>query len=194
MAGDVLILHGWQNRRPEGHWQRWLADELEARGSRVRYPQLPEPDAPVLDDWLEALDSELAGIEPAGLTVVAHSLGCMLWMAHAARRAEAGAAGAVARRVVLAAPAAPDVLRDIPEIAAFAPALEGDTARRALTATAIERPVIVASDVDPYCPEGADRRYAIPLGLDFVQVRGGGHLSMDDGYGPFPLVYDLVTR
>lgn len=193
MTEHVLILHGWQNRRPEGHWQRWLADELEARGRRVRYPQLPEPDAPVLDDWLAALDAELAGIEPERLTVVAHSLGCLLWMAHAARRADAGAAGAVARRVVLAAPAAGDVLRGIPEIAEFAPAPAGETARRAVAASAIERPVIVASDADPYCPEGTERCYAIPLGLDFVQVPGGGHLTMDDGYGPFPLVLDLVT-
>ena len=37
-----LILHGWQNHRPEGHWQRWLAGELEARGHVVRYPQLPD--------------------------------------------------------------------------------------------------------------------------------------------------------
>ncbi|WP_136707766.1 alpha/beta hydrolase [Agromyces sp. H66] len=194
MSEEVLILHGWQNRRPEGHWQRWLADRLEAQGWRVRYPQLPEPDAPVLDDWLAALDAELSGTEPARLTVVAHSLGSMLWMAYAARRAEAGADGVVARRIVLVSPAAPDVLRGIPEIAEFAPVQDGDAARRALTASAVERPVIVASDADPYCPEGTDVRYAIPLGVDFVQVPGGGHLTPDDGYGPFPLVYDVVTR
>ena len=25
-----LIVHGWENRRPEGHWQRWLAGALAA--------------------------------------------------------------------------------------------------------------------------------------------------------------------
>ena len=24
MAEQYLILHGWENHRPEGHWQRWL--------------------------------------------------------------------------------------------------------------------------------------------------------------------------
>ena len=48
MVAEALILHGWQNRRPEGHWQRWLAEELEAGGVVVRYPQLPEPDELVL--------------------------------------------------------------------------------------------------------------------------------------------------
>ena len=86
MAEEVLILHGWQNRRPDGHWQRWLADELTARGARVHYPQLPEADAPVLDDWIERLETELDDSDPDSLVVVAHSLGCLLWLAYAARR------------------------------------------------------------------------------------------------------------
>ena len=193
MAAEVLILHGWQNRRPDGHWQRWLASELEASGARVRYPQLPEPDRPVLDDWIVALESELDGTDPASLTVVAHSLGCLLWLAHAVRRAELGASGPLARKVILVAPAAPDVLLRIPEIAAFAPTIEGDGARAALAATSLERAIVVAGTDDPYCPDGADRTYAGPLDLDFVAVEGGGHLTVDDGYGPFPLVRELVT-
>ncbi|MFE6257484.1 RBBP9/YdeN family alpha/beta hydrolase [Agromyces sp. NPDC057865] len=193
MVAEVLILHGWQNRRPDGHWQRWLAGELEATGAIVRYPQLPEPDEPVLDDWLRALDAELDGTDPDDLTVVAHSLGCLLWLAHAARRAERGEGAPLARRVVLVAPPAPDVVRGIPEIAAFEPTLDGAT-RDALTATAWERVTIVAGTEDPFCPEGAERTYAIPLDAEYVEVVDGGHLTIDDGYGPFPRVRDLVTR
>lgn len=194
MAAEVLILHGWQNRRPEGHWQRWLASELGASGASVRYPQLPEPDEPVLEDWIGALEAELGGTDPASLTVVAHSLGCLLWLAYAERRAERGEPAVLARRVVLVAPAAPAVLHGIPEIASFAPALLGDRARFALAATALERVIVVAGTDDPYCPDGADRTYATPLDLDFVPVEGGGHLTIDDGYGPFPLVRELATR
>ena len=81
MTEEILILHGWQNRRPDGHWQRWLAAELASRGSTVHYPQLPEPDAPVLDDWIDAVESQLRDTDAASLTVVAHSLGCLLWRA-----------------------------------------------------------------------------------------------------------------
>ena len=36
---SVLILHGWQNHRPAGHWQHVLADELLPRhGVDVRLP------------------------------------------------------------------------------------------------------------------------------------------------------------
>jgi predicted alpha/beta hydrolase family esterase len=41
----VLIRHGWQNRRPEGHW---LAGRLRDDGHEVRYPQFPEPDRVLL--------------------------------------------------------------------------------------------------------------------------------------------------
>ncbi|WP_200952637.1 alpha/beta hydrolase [Agromyces sp. Soil535] len=194
MAEEYLILHGWQNHRPDGHWQRWLARELETRGAVVRYPQLPGADEPVLDDWIEALETELRGTDPASLTVIAHSLGCLLWLAYAARRAARSAPGAAARRVILVAPAAPEVLQGIPEIAAFAPLLGGAAARAALAATTWERGTVIAGTDDPFCPAGADRVYARPLDLDFVPVEGGGHLTMDDGYGPFPLVLELATR
>jgi predicted alpha/beta hydrolase family esterase len=196
MAEQYLILHGWENRRPAGHWQRWLAGELESRGAVVRYPQLPEPDLPVLDDWIDALESELRDTDPASLTVVAHSLGCLLWLAYATRRASGvdGAERPVARRLVLVAPPAGSVLRGIPEIAAFAPTLDCAAAATALAASASERGVVVAGTNDPFCPEGAEHAYARPLDLAFVPVEGGGHLTIDDGYGPFPLVLDLVLR
>lgn len=194
MAAEYLILHGWQNRRPDGHWQRWLANELSEQGALVRYPQLPEPDAPVLDDWIDSLERELDGSDPDSLTVVAHSLGCLLWLAYASRRTARGEEGHVARRVLFVSPAAPDVLRGIPEIAEFAPPGGRGDARAAITAAASQRGVVIASTDDPYCPAGADREYAAPLDLEFIPVEGGGHLTVDDGYGPFPLVLELAMK
>jgi predicted alpha/beta hydrolase family esterase len=40
---SFLVLHGWPNRRPDGHWQRWLADRLAEDEAQVLYPQLPHP-------------------------------------------------------------------------------------------------------------------------------------------------------
>ena len=93
------------------------------------------------------------------------------------------------------APAAPEVLRGIPEIAEFAPKIDDDDRlRAALAATVSEGVTIVAGDADPYCPGGAESVFAKPLGAEFVVVPGGGHLTIEDGFGPFPLVRDLVSR
>ena len=163
-----LILHGFQNHRPAGHWQHWLAGELRARGHEVRYPQLPEPDAPVLADWLAALEEH--GERPAEgeFVVLAHSLSVLLWLRAGARRPDAD-------RVLLVAPPSPPVTASIPAIAAFADGLD-------LTETGV-RARLVYGDGDPYCPEGADVHYGTPLGLDTDHVPGGAHLNPDSGYG-----------
>ncbi|GAA1353889.1 RBBP9/YdeN family alpha/beta hydrolase [Streptomyces beijiangensis] len=176
-SGSFLILHGWQNHRPDGHWQRWLAGELTARGHRVAYPQLPDPDRPDLETWLDRLHTHLAD-EPD--TVVCHSLAVVLWL-HAAARG-----GVSADRVLLVAPPSPEVLTGNEEVAGFAEPLA--TAAQLAAAAGTTR--LVAGDDDPYCAGGAAERYGKPLGLDTDVVPGGGHLSLHEGYGAWPSVLD----
>ncbi|MEU8520346.1 alpha/beta hydrolase [Streptomyces sp. NPDC048577] len=175
-----LILHGYQNHRPAGHWQHWLAGQLAEHGHEVRYPQLPEPDAPVLEEWLAALREHLG--RPAGggrPVVLAHSLSVLLWL-----RAAALAPDAVdVERVLLVAPPSPTVTASIPEIAAFADGLDLGVRLKAPTR-------LVYGDGDPYCPEGADGHYGVPLGLDSDRVPAGAHLNPDSGYGPWPAVLE----
>ncbi|WP_406861890.1 alpha/beta hydrolase [Streptomyces sp. HUAS MG47] len=172
-----LILHGFQNHRPVGHWQHWLAGELRERGHEVRYPQLPEPDAPVLEDWVAALEEHGGRPEHGEFVVLAHSLSVLLWLRAGDRRPDAD-------RVLLVAPPSPPVTAAIPEIAAFADGL--DPARIRLKAPTR----LVYGDDDPYCPEGADVHYAAPLSLDTDHIPPGAHLNMDSGYGPWPSILE----
>lgn len=191
--GEVLILHGWRNHRPEGHWQRWLAEELDARGHDVRYPQLPDADTPVRAGWLAALEAELVGTTPSQLTVVAHSLGCALWLAYAVARRESGLDDPAAARVILVSPPSDGFLERTPEISGFLTADTGedDAVAAALAAASIAAPMVVQGDDDPVNPAGTVA-FAEVFGLERVTVPGGGHLTIGDGYGPFPLVLDLV--
>jgi predicted alpha/beta hydrolase family esterase len=172
---SFLILHGWQGSGP-GHWQTWLAGRLRERGARVSYPDLPEPDSPRLDRWLEALDRELAAA-PDKLAVLCHSLACVLWLQHAqltgSREAE---------RVLLVAPPSPTA--ELPGVEGFFPlAVEPVDVARAAGSTEI-----VASDNDPYCPEGAEQLYGVSLELPVHVIDGAGHLNPAAGYGPWPQV------
>ena len=175
-----LILHGVNNHRPVGHWQHWLAGELAGSGAPVLYPQLPEPDAPVLDDWLAALAENLAllaAVRADERVVVAHSLGCVTW----ARAVERGLVPpGLVDRVLLVAPPSPVVLQALPTLAPFATGPYPDQAGHVGAAWA------VLSDDDPYAPEGlaallphlpADRR---------IGLSGQGHLTPADGYGAWP--------
>ena len=62
----VLIIHGWGNERPVGHWHRLLAKDLRRQGHIVAYPQLPETELPSRDKWLAVLKVELDMLHEAG--------------------------------------------------------------------------------------------------------------------------------
>ncbi|MFE1448730.1 RBBP9/YdeN family alpha/beta hydrolase [Streptomyces olivaceoviridis] len=175
-----LILHGWQNHRPPGHWQHWLAGRLTALGHRVGYPQLPDADDPDLDVWLGELARHLEELNgPEERVVVAHSLSAVLWLHAAARGMEQQR---YADRVLLVSPPSGPVLARYPEVAAFAPP--------ALDVTLPGETRLVAGDDDPYCPGGADTVFAEPLGIPADILPGAAHLDLDAGYGPWPAVLD----
>lgn len=174
-----LILHGVENRRPPEHWQHWLAEQLRQRHENVLYPQLPDPDTPSLETWLELIRAELAQLGDGERIVLCHSLAALAWL-HLAGRLDPDER---VDRVLLVSPPSPDILW--PEIAHFA--APTDLSPHSIRA-ASDSTRIVCSDNDPYCPAGGGRLYAQPLQLPADPIPGGGHLSADDGYGPWPSV------
>jgi predicted alpha/beta hydrolase family esterase len=178
MARRFLVLHGWENRRPTDHWQFWLTQRLRRRGEQVLYPQLPTPDDPRLDEWLEVLDGELRMLGDGERIVIAHSLGCLLWLRHAARFAHEPV-----DRLLLVCPASASALPAV--LGPFFP-VPGDAA--ALAASVNQRPELVCTDADTWCPEGAATVFGERLGMDVHVIPGGGHLAADDGYGAWPAV------
>ncbi|MGW6704335.1 RBBP9/YdeN family alpha/beta hydrolase [Streptomyces sp. NPDC054956] len=179
---SFLLLHGWQNRRPAGHWQHWLAGRLAELGHQVEYPQLPDPDRPDPERWLSELIARLDAPRGQRYTVLCHSLACVLWLRAAAR----DAVTVPVDRVLLVAPPSALLLEQNPEVADFvAPAV---TSEQLAAAAAYTR--IVAGDDDPYCPEGAAAAYAAPLGLPVEVLPGAGHLGMAAGYGSWPTLLD----
>ena len=175
-----LVLHGVENWRPREHWQWWLTRELRERGEQVLYPQLPSPSSPALDEWLAVLHGELAQLGDGERIVVAHSCSVALWLLAAP---DVGADERV-DRIVLVAPPGPSAF--VAPYRAFLPVrIDGSAVARASR----QRPIVLTSDNDPYCPEGFDAYKAIyteALGLDHHVIPGAGHLTIEDGYGPWP--------
>lgn len=178
-AKHFLILHGWQNHRPEAHWQHWLADRLTELGHQVTYPQLPDPDDPSLEVWLSELTRHLDDLRGSEHVVLAHSASAVLWL-HAVSRGLVKD-GAV-DRVLLVAPPSASVLARLPEVAEFAPP--------ALDFTFPAPTRLVAGDDDPYCPEGARDAFGDPLRIPTDLLPGAAHLDLDAGYGSWPAVLE----
>lgn len=177
MARSFLILHGYLGSGPE-HWQSWLAERLRAAGERVAYPDLPEPSTPSLFAWRNALAAELRKLH-GEVTVVAHSLACILWLHHCG---EPVIGDARAERVLLVAPpsraGAPEPIHPFfPVTLEPAPVAAGSVHTR-----------LVCSDDDPYCPEGAAALFGAPLEIPVDLLEAAGHINPDAGFGPWPAV------
>jgi predicted alpha/beta hydrolase family esterase len=182
-AAPAVIIHGWQGSEPE-HWQTWLVGELRDVGREVRYPQLPDPDEPLLSPWLDALHFTLDGLPYGGFDLICHSLGALLWLHHV----ETADRSPRPARVALVAPPSPRTA--IPQLTGFLPvALDAGAVRQAADGI-----VLVCGDDDPYCPEGAAGAYGLPLKLPTTVIRGGGHLNVASGYGPWPAMLDWCSR
>jgi predicted alpha/beta hydrolase family esterase len=171
LSRSFLILHGLEGSGPD-HWQTWLAGRLRERGERVSYPDLPEPFDPQPDEWLAALQPELAALEGERI-VLCHSLACLLWLLNAREGATA-----VADRVLLVAPPCTDTVEPVVR---FRPdgVLSSDVARAAAYTE------MWWSAPDPYCPATAE--LAFPgLFAHSRRIPNSGHLNPDAGYGPWP--------
>lgn len=185
----VLIVHGWGNTRAQGHWQRHLAATLRQQGHSVHYPQLPDTETPNFADWAEVVISELEQIAEshrAGneVVVITHSLGCSTWL----RLAVDGLLPAKVDRLLMVAPAEPDMLDEVASFKIVPNALVG----QALLASA-NSVTLLGSDGDAWSPRGIVATYGEPLGIDPVIVPGAKHFALADGFGPWAGVANWVN-
>jgi predicted alpha/beta hydrolase family esterase len=178
---SFLILHGIENHRPPAHWQFWLAARLAEAGQNVLYPALPNPDAPCYRTWDEALHRQLAALAGDDRVVICHSLSCLLWLRAAGGIAEAERP----TRLLLASPPASS---SVPEAAASFRLRELDV--RAIRRSVTDQIRVVCSEDDPYNRVGARTTYAEPLGAQIDVVPGAGHITAEDGYGPWPSLFE----
>ena len=195
MAEDVfLILHGWSGNKPE-HWQEHLVGKLRAEGRTVVYPKMPDPAAPDLQAWLEAMNEALRTATQdanARVTVLAHSLGSITWM-HLAAQPNMRTVQSVDRVLLVAPPymlsqaPPPDVP---PTVAAFFPPPLDAAAIKALA----HETVIVASDTDDYATFDQTSGYAAKLDVPVHLLKGAGHISPYYGYGEWPWALEWCLR
>jgi predicted alpha/beta hydrolase family esterase len=179
MAGtelSFLILHGFGYDGDPGHWHSRLARHLAARGHRVAYPRLPDPDEPSLDSWLGVLAEELAGMGEGERVAVCHSLGCLLWIHGAPALAQP------VDRLLLVSPPDDD---EVPEPAARFRLGRFDVA--AVRASSRSAPRVVRGENDPYSPGGMPP-WVARARCEAETLAGAEHINPDDGFGPWPAV------
>jgi predicted alpha/beta hydrolase family esterase len=178
----IVIVYGYDGSG-DGHWQRWLADELARRGAAHVLPELPDPAAPQKDVWVERLAEVLDDAGPDPVTFVCHSLGC--WAVDHLLAAR-GAAGVHA--ALLVAPPSPHLIFE--PVESFLP----PPRRREAWAPLAARTLLVGSDNDDFSTAEELAAIAAALGVGWRLFPGAGHINVAAGYGPWPFALDWLGR
>jgi uncharacterized protein len=180
------MVHGVQHRRPRAHWLWWLTETLRQGGEQVLYPQFPAPEHPSVREWVDLLHAELGQLGVRERVVVCHSLGCALWL----RAAQTLPTDLRVSRVLLVAPLGEQ---------AFSAANGNEEFKLEhirpdlLRAASAKPPRVVVSATDPYAPADP-KRWSAALGLECDLLPVGGHVTPEDGYGPWPAVLAWCLR
>jgi predicted alpha/beta hydrolase family esterase len=175
---SFLIIHGLGGSGPD-HWQTWLATELRKRNHPVCYPTFSQFNSPNKEVWLEELKGSIQTI-PADsqLTVITHSLGCLLWFHYTATLSKR-----IAGQAILVAPPSPTIV--LSEAKTFYPVpLMGDHLSRAAGDT-----LFIHSTNDPYC-NMEDAQNFLNLAQRSLILPDAGHINTASGHRKWPWMLD----
>ena len=213
-SDNVLILPGWLDSGP-GHWQsRWQAAHDYTRVAQHDWAR------PLRGDWIARLeDVVLAQNADLPITLVAHSLGCLLVVAWAAlsrntHRVKCAFLAAPcdvtleALRPVLTSwkPITPHLDAESTSQMRFVNALASASEKAVSQKTASRTPIartpmpqtlpfkslLLASRTDPYCSFERARALATDWGSDFVDCGACGHINAEAGLDDWPQGHELL--
>lgn len=179
---SFLIIHGLGGSGLD-HWQTWLADELSKRNYHVCYPTFSNFDSPNKEIWMEELSFAMKTIpEKHTLTVITHSLGCLLWLHYTAAHNKR-----IAMKAILVAPPSSTIILQEAKTFFPVPLNSGSLSRAA------EETLLVHSSNDPYCSMEDSKNY-INLGAPTITLPNMGHINPQSGYGKWPWILEICMN
>lgn len=179
MKKRIIIVHGWDGS-PTGDWVGWATEEFRKKGYEVITPEMPGADAPVIDKWVTYLRS-VAGAVDENTYFIGHSIGCQTIMRFL-ETVDAKVGGAIFV-------AGWFDLRNLENE-------ESEEIAKPWIETAIDcekvkanlvKSVVILGDNDLWVPyEETKKDFETRLGSEIITLHGAGHITSDDGFGPFP--------
>lgn len=178
----VFIIHGWEGYPEEG-WFPWLKKELENKDFEVQVPQMPNPDKPQLNEWLDKINEVVS--KPDDQTFfVGHSLGCYT----IAKYLEGLNTGLKIGGVVFVAGFSGRL--NIPELENFYKnPLNWNKIKTHTTDF-----IAIHSDNDAYVPLERGEELKEKLGAKLIIEKGKKHFSGDEGIFELPVALDSVLE
>jgi predicted alpha/beta hydrolase family esterase len=176
----ALIIHGIGGHAGI-HWQQWLHDELAKQDYKILLPDMPEPNHPDRQAWLETIKQTLSGVNLVQLTIIGHSLGVTAALDFIEQ------AGSEVNRLLSVAGFAEDYGAELNSYFLRAKVIDFEAVRHNLRWAAV-----VYGDNDPYVPQPTLKQLADSLGVQPVVIPNGGHLNGEAGFTEFPQLIAML--
>jgi predicted alpha/beta hydrolase family esterase len=193
MKRRVFIIHGYQGYPEEG-WFPWLKRELERAGYDVALPRMPNPDHPVIAEWIGFI-SGLVGEPDPGTVLVGHSIGGQAVVRFLEGLGENGKAVGTTVLVATNFPARPvpgspeKRIDDEVLIPWFTTGVDPAMVRKASG-----KSTVILSDDDPYMSlEEAKSGFEADFPARIIIEHGKGHMNDESGITELPSALQAVT-
>lgn len=182
MPNHIVIVHGY-TASSQANWFPWLKEELEQRGHTVTVLDMPNPQAPVPDQWDAYLKRAVPECNERTF-LVGHSLGCVAILRFLQQTSVACAGGALLVSGFV------QPLETLPELTPFVrDALDFEKLRHLIQ----RRAVLTAVDDDIVSCESS-RHLAQQLDAQLAVLPQGGHFIDRDGITQLPEALELLER
>jgi uncharacterized protein len=202
-VGRVLIIPGHGNT-PRDNWYQWFASELRDRGFDARVPEMPNPNSPKIEEWVERIRTHIPNPD-SDTYLVGHSLGAQAILRHLAHLEEGCIGGALFVAGFALADTAGFSLVDIASMTRRnwrairflkllnnwykAPILWEDVKAKAQKGF-----VSIFSSNDPYIPLGVSDIFRERLGSGVVIVPNAGHFRERDGFAELEVALEEFLK
>ncbi len=185
---NVLILHGAGNNS-SGNWFPWLKQQLGQKGIKVWSPDLPNPDHPILKEWLQTIFANKDWVFNSESIMVGHSSGASLILRILEKLSKSIK---IDKAILVAAPIDKGV---IAEYFILKEDITKDLFNFEKIRNSCKHFYFIYSDNDPYdCGERNGRILQEKLGGELIIKKGQGHFNLEMGekYREFPEILKLI--
>lgn len=177
-----LIIHGIGGHAGI-HWQGWLASELTKLGQEVIMPEMPEPNNPNRQEWLDKPMQVTEDTDFSKLVIIGHSLGV-----------PAGLDLVLENNQVIAGLVSVSGFID-----PYGAELNEDYLKQrnidiVQAKSLISKKIVAYADNDPYVPQVELKKVANGFDVEPVIIPGGEHLNTDSGYTTFPELLNEIKE
>lgn len=177
----VLILHGIQGHAGI-HWQKWLNDQLAAKGHKVLMPNLPNAEHPDRSEWLRIVKEVIADCDLSDLVIVGHSLGVVTALDFIEQ------SPASIKALISVSGFSKDYNAELNSYFLKEKEINFEKVRKNL-----KKAVVIYGDNDPYVPQEILKLLADKLNVKPTIIKSGGHLNTDAGFSTFPELLKIIN-